>query len=491
MIENLIIGFEHLIQIKNLAMIPIGVIVGVMLGAIPGLGSSFAITIMIPMTYWMSPEQALIFLTNIGSASVFGGSLPAILLHIPGTGGSTATTWEGYSMTKKGEANRAVGISLFASSLGGFLGSVIVILFAPMLALYGLKFSYPEVFLIAILAVSLIASASGNLVKGFFAGFLGLLIASVGTDPISAIPRFTFHIYGLYDGVHYVVVLIGLFGISEIFFLVRKNQIVANEKDISSDVTDILEGSKDVFRNFKLFIQSSFLGTILGAVPGIGPAITNFMAYNLAVSYSKTPKKFGTGVPEGIVATESCNTATQSGALIPTCTLGIPGSGMTAALLAGFMLHGLAPGPQLFIQNPEGIYSILIAFSIGSLLIIPLVFGFIKYIVKIVYIQVNLLIPIILLMAVIGAFGINNSTIDIVIMIIFGILGYYMRLYNYPISALVLPIILGPKIEEGFRKGLMLSNGDYLIFFTRPICIMLWIIILLSITAPFFIRKLK
>lgn len=489
MIENLILGWQQLMQIQNIVMVPIGLFVGVTIGALPGMGSSFAIIIMIPVTFWMQPDQALIFLTNVGGASVFGGSIPAILMHIPGTGGSTATTWDGYSMTKNGEGIRALGISLFSSGMGGLFGATVVLFFSPIIASYALKFSYPEIFLVAILGLTLIASAVGHLIKGLIAGFFGLLLTTIGCDPLCALPRFTFGIESLYDGIHFVVALIGLFAFSEMLFLVRRELIITDRVAFKGKFKDLLQGVKDVISRPILFFRSAILGTFLGAVPGVGPAVTNFLAYDLAVSSSKEPHKFGTGIPEGVAAPEACNNATQAGALIPSFTLGIPGSGMTAALLGGLMLHGLIPGPLLFISDPGTVYSVLLAFLIGNPIMILMLLFVQKFIVKVVLVPSKILIPGILMLSIIGAYGIRNSVFDIILMVFFGLLGYFMRKYDYPIQAIVLPLILGSKIENGFRKGLMLGHGSPLIFFERPICIILWILILAAIVIPYLIRK--
>ncbi|MEW6410806.1 MAG: tripartite tricarboxylate transporter permease [Nitrospirota bacterium] len=489
MMEGILLGLDRVLQPDNLIMIPLGLIVGTIIGAFPGMGASFAIIIMIPLTYWMRPEQALIFLTNVGGSAEFGGSIPAILMHVPGTPGSTATCWDGYPMTKKGEAARALGISLFASGMGGLFGAIILLLLSPPIASFALKFSYPEMFLIALLGITLIGSATGKLVKAFLAGCLGLLVATIGSDPISAVPRFTFGIVDLYDGIHFVVALIGLFGFSEMLFLLKRKHIVSSESAFKGTFKDLLVGVKDVIKRPLLFLRVSSMGTVLGATPGIGPAITNIVAYNMAVSSSKEPHKFGTGIPEGVLAPEATNNATQAGALIPAFTLGIPGSGMTAALLGGLMLHGLVPGPMLFKNQPEVVYSVMLAFLIGNPLMILLLLSIQKQVVKIVLVPSKILIPVTLLLIIIGAYGIKNSWFDVGLMILFGILGYYMRTYEYPVQAFVLPLILGSIIEEGFRKGLMLGHGDPMIFFTRPLTIALWILIIASIVIPYVIRK--
>jgi len=463
-----------------------GVLWGIMFGATPGLSTTMSLALLVPLTFGYDANISIAFLIAAYSAGVYGGCLSAILINIPGTPSAIATTFDGYMMAKKNQAGQAIGYATIASGIGGIIGWFVLVSFTPILAKLALSFSNQEYVAITLFGVCILAYISpGSTFKGVIAGIFGLLLGTVGMDLITGIPRFDFGTVELLGGISVVPLAIGLFGLSEII-----NQIenYAVSYEIVKEVKNVLPKLKDILVHYRLIIKSSLIGTVVGVIPAAGDAISTMVAYAQGKASSKHPQKWGTGIPEGIIAPESANNGGVGGALIPMITLGIPGDPMTAVLIGGLMIHGLRPGPLLFRDNLPFVCTIFMSlfFAIIFTTIIGLLSA--KKIAMFLAIPRHFLLPVITVMCVIGAYAFNNSFFNIELMIIFGIVGYLMKKLNIPIAPVVLGHVLGPIFEDNFRRSLIITHGDIFTFFKRPISLTLIILILIFLFFP-FIRK--
>ncbi len=430
----------------NILVIILGVGAGIIIGAMPGLTATMGIAIALPLTFGMPPEVGLTLLISIFIGGIHGGGIPAILIKTPGTPASAATISDGFALTQKGEASIALGIHVFSSSTGSFLSTFILIFISTLVAEFALKFGAAEYFLLAILGLTIISAISGeSTIKGIIAGVLGLLLSTCGLDPMVGYPRFTFHNYNLMEGFSLVPALIGLFAISQIFF------------------------------------EIEITGSIIGAIPGPGAILGSFIPYQNEKRLSKHPEKFGHGAIEGIAAAEAGNNSAAIGALIPTLTLGIPGEAATAVLLGGLMILGLRPGPLLFKNNPEIVYAVFASIIIACfvLLIEGLIIA--QHMGRLITISKKILLPIILLLCVVGAFAIRRSVFDIGVALIFGILGYFLQKLNFGVVPVLLGLILGPIAESNLRRALIISRGNLTIFFNNWLDISLIFLGILSL----------
>jgi len=475
----------HVLSLINLFTIISGTLVGIVFGALPGLGPTLAVALMISVSFNMSADTALILLGAVYSGAIYGGSISAILLNAPGTPGSAATTFDGYPMSQNGQAGVALGISATASMVGGIFSVICLILFAPLIAQFSIRFGPPELFILAIFALSIIAAlSSSTLRRGLIAGGLGLILSFFGQDLMTGQSRFDFGILSLQDGIPFVVGLIGMFATSEAISLAeRQGSISQIGKMIGGGVK---EGIRLTFKYPVTLVRSSIIGTIIGAVPGAGIAAANFLAYMETVRSSKNPESFGTGNPEGVVASEASNNAVSGGSLIPTLTLGIPGNAVTAAFLGGVMIHGMRPGMDLFSINANITYALFIGLILANIVFFIVGICFTGLFSKITLVRNELLVPLIFILSIIGAFAINNRFSDIVICIIFGFLGYFLKKYGFPVIVVVLGMILGPIGERGFQQSLMMSGGSFLVFFSRPISLILLILTVMALFSNMF-----
>lgn len=475
MVEMLVSGFASILTIKGILLIMGGVILGLIFGSIPGLTATMAIAICLPITFGMHPIDGMALLMGLYIGGVSGGLIPAILLKLPGTPSSIATTFDGYPMARKGEAGKAFNFAIVASFMGGLLSILVLILIAPPLGKVALQFGPFEYFAIIIFALSLISSLSGDsLPKGMMAGLLGIGFAMVGSAPIDAFPRFTFGATSLNAGFSLLPVLIGLFAISEILTNAEKtvkDNLKVDMKKISYKVT-----LKEYLSQGWNWLRSSLIGIGIGILPGIGGGTSNLVAYAAAKNSSKNPEKFGTGVPDGVVASESSNNAAIGGALVPLISLGIPGDTVTALLLGGLVLHGLQPGPLLIQNNGDIVYAIFAALLVANLFMILFLFLGMRGFVKMLSIPQNILMPVILGLCIVGAYGENGRVFDVGALFFFGLLGYLMVKFGFPLTPLVLGFILGPLLETNLRRGLMMSQGDFMPFLTSPIAAVFLII---------------
>lgn len=485
MIDAIIAGGNVVLGIWPLIAIITGLLIGIVVGAVPGLSPSMGVALLVPFTYGMSPIIALILLIAIYIGASYGGSITAITINTPGTASAVVTAIDGYAKTQEGKAARALGISVVSSAVAGIIGTLILLIFAQPLAAVAVSFHPAEYFALAVFGLATISSLAGaNWLKAFIAALLGLLINTVGTDPISGTDRFTFDAPVLADGFLLIPALIGLFALSEVFSRIETHDIQTKQLKNFKQEWPIF---KDYWRLKWVTLRSALIGTLIGVFPGAGATIAAFISYDLAKKQSATPELFGKGSPEGIAAAEAANSGSVGGAMVPLLTLGIPGSATTAVLVGAMMIHKLNPGPQLFINSPALMYGLFVAMLLANLLL--LVFGLVgsRFWIAVTAIPKPVLFVFICLMAVIGAFSVRNSMFDVVCCLGFGILGWILKRKDYPLPPVVLGMVLGTIAETNFRRAVMMDSYD--IFFQRPISAILLLMALLSFVLPLLRQK--
>jgi putative tricarboxylic transport membrane protein len=483
--DVLTLGLPLVLTPSVLGLAVLGSLVGIIVGALPGLTAVMAVAIMIPLTYTMSPQEAFALLLTAYSGAVFGGSLGAILLNIPGTGAAIMTTFDGYPMRCRGEAGRAIGLAVTSSFVGGVASAFFLAFAAPIIALWALRWGAHEYFAVAFFGLGVIAYISPSILKGLIAGAFGLLISTVGTDPQSAYPRFTFGQADLMSGLQFVPVMIGLFGLGEIFIAIENGITLARIEKFKQKIRGLIPELPVLLRLIPTSLRSIIVGTIIGVIPASGPTIASVVSYGLEKRVGKRREEMGTGVPEGIASAEVANNAATGAAIVPLITMGIPGDSTTAVLLGAFLLHGLRPGPSLFIDRPEIISSILILFMLGNIFFF--LFGLLGMRLFVLVLQTpqKILLPAVMALCVIGSYAVQNSPFDILILIVFGCLGYLMRKLEMPVAPTILGFVLGPIVEDNLRRALILSDGNALDFFTRPVSATLILLTILLLVSPY------
>ena len=470
----------------TLAYTLFGIVVGLVIGAIPGLTATMAVALLLPLTFRMDGVSSLIMLSAIYASATYGGSYSAILFNTPGTPSSAATCLDGYEMTKKGQAGKAFTVSTISSVFGGLIGAFALLLIAPPLSRIALKFGPLEYFMIAIFGLSIIGGlASNNIIKGLLAGVLGLLLSIVGLDPMAAYPRLTFGSLYLESGIALVPALIGMFSVSQAMILAESATIIGSESvNREETIRPKLElpNKSELKIMARILPMCSIIGTFIGILPGAGGDIATWVGYNEARRASKHPEKFGTGIIDGLAASESANNAVCASAMIPLLTLGIPGSNVTAVMLGALLIHGIIPGRDLFTIQATSTYAIIIGIILANLLfgVIGLIIS--PHVVKLSKVPYQILTSIIVLFAIVGSYAINNSYMDVIVMTFFGLVGYLLRRYDFPVAATILGLILGPMAENGLRQAMIISNGNLLgLFIKSPISIMVFIATVFSI----------
>lgn len=450
-----------------------GVVLGIIFGALPGLTAAMGVALLIPLTFGMPSVEAFSALLGMYCGAIYGGCITAILVGTPGTVSAAATMLEGPALTAKGESRRALDMATVASFIGGIFSSLALVSVAPLLARAAMSFSAPEYFAVAVFGLTIVASLSqGQLVKGLISACLGLFFATIGLDPVTGDMRNTFDIPDLFNGLALVPVLVGLFAMSQVLNTVE--DVVRGVQLKSGAISKKGLTLRDLTSNAFNFLRSSVIGTAIGIIPATGVSAATFFAYSEARRHSKTPQNFGKGCLEGIAATESSNNAVCGGALIPLLTLGVPGDIVTAIMLGALMIQGLTPGPLLFIEHPVTVYGIFAAFIIANILMLVCGLAAVRGANRITAIPSGVLMPIVVTLCVIGGFAVNNSTFDLLIVAVFGVLGYLMLKCRFPLPPLLLAMILEPIAESNFRRALSISHNDYAIFYTSPVvCIML------------------
>lgn len=488
--ESVASGLELFLTPHALGMTLLGVIVGLLIGALPGLGPLMGIILLLPVAISLPPVAAMGFLIAIFVGGSCGGSISAILLRIPGTPLAAATLFDGYPMAKKGRASDAIGIAITASAIGGLIGGVVLIVGSPVLANFASDFAPPEYAMLAITGLFAIAIISGgSLVKGLISGCFGLLLATIGTDEFSTGYRFTFGNHNMLNGFHIVAVVVGLFAVSEMAAqimgrdLLKKPEIKIERPGFNSILLTL--------KNWKNLVRSSSIGVFFGALPGAGGVISSFTSYAIAKAWAKPDEKYGEGAEGGVVATEAANNATVGGTLVPSLALGIPGDASSAMLLGALLILGFVPGPILFEQQPDmvgGIFLVYLASNVFLLIAGILVTPLFVYILRIPKFY---LIPVVLLLCSIGTFALQASVFDLMVMLGFGLVGILFRAANYPLSPIVIGLILGPILENNLRRALLISREGYWIFVDRPVAATLLVINVLLVAGAIWVALRK
>ncbi|WP_172840494.1 tripartite tricarboxylate transporter permease [Virgibacillus phasianinus] len=483
--EGLLTSLEPI----NIMWIIIGGFLGTIVGMLPGLGPATAVAVLIPVTFGMEPVSALILMAAIYYGAMYGGSRSSILLNTPGDGSAIAATFDGYPMAQKGQAGQAMAISAVASFIGGVIAVIGFILLAKPLADFALKFGPAEYFLLMLLTLSAIVSLSmGKMVKGFISMLLGLLLSTVGIDTQSGVYRFTFGIPHLSEGIDFLIVIIGIYAIGEVLYNFLTIDEIKKEK---KKVGKIWFSKKQWKRSKWPILRSGPLGFIIGVLPGAGGSIASMISYTTEKQISKKPEEFGEGAVEGLAAPESANNAASVGAMIPLLTMGIPGSGTTAVMLGALIMLGIRPGPLLFENDPEMVWTLVNSMFIGNIALIIINILLVGLLVKILDTPAKVLYPIILLLAFIGTYTLSYSAIDFFLLLIFGYFGLLMKVMDFPIAPLVLAIIVGADMEQNFRMAILSSNGSLGVFFATPIAIGLIVLTLLSLFYPLIVKKIQ
>jgi putative tricarboxylic transport membrane protein len=483
--DYLLQGFVTALTPANLLWATIGCLIGTLIGVLPGIGPSSGIAILLPLTTILPPTSAIIMMAAIYYGAMYGGSTTAIVVNIPGEASSVPTALDGYEMAKQGRAGPALAISAVSSFVAGTLSLVGLTFFAPILANFALAFGPPEYFALMFMGLSLIISLSGRaLLKGVIAMALGLIASLIGQNPLTGAARLTFGSIELMAGVNFISVIIGLFAISEIMINVEK--ISSRMYDMKK--IDWMPKWADLKRCIGAMLRSTGIGFFLGLLPGCAPAVTTFIAYDVEKRISKHPEQFGKGAIEGVAAPEGANNATTSGGFVPLFAFGLPTGPALAVLLGGLMMYGLQPGPMLFKQNPQFVWAVIASMYIGNVILLVLNLPLVGMWARIALIPFPILGPLIILFSVIGAFSIRFMLFDVWVALLFGVIGYLMRKFGFPIAPMVLATVLAQMLETSLQQSLLISQGSPLIFFTRPIAVVFMALAFLSIIRGVWVQ---
>ncbi len=463
----------------------LGVLLGMLFGFIPGLGGAQALALLTPVTFGMPNNQAMAMLIGAMGAVPFGGSISAILINTPGTPQNAATTFDGFPLTRQGKAGYALGASASSSVMGALFGVLILIILIPLGKPVVLAFSYPEFFMMALMGISVIAVVSlGSVWKGLTAGAFGLLLSTIGYDPVTGSLRYTFGSDYLYNGIKIVPALIGLFAISECLeMMVKRKKLSEIKPDIAAVSSGVWDGIKATFQHFWLFIRCSVIGVIIGIIPGVGGSVSNFLAYGHAVQTVRDNPRFGQGDIRGVIAPQASDTAKDGGAMVPTILFGIPGSVETAVLLGALILHGLQPGPKLLLTNPDTVYVMI--FSLVASNVLAGIVGLLgaKYLARLTFLPTNLMAPLIMAIALIGAYATDGIWQDMIMALVFGAIGYIMNKYGFSRVPLVIALVLGTMFQQSYHQTIQAMGWQG--FFVRPISLILFLVTVLMVTIPF------
>jgi putative tricarboxylic transport membrane protein len=474
-------GFAVATQPVNLLYAFIGCVLGTLIGVLPGLGPAAGTAILIPITFNLDPIGAIIMLAAIYYGAMYGGTITSVLVNVPGEAASVITCLDGYQMAKQGRAGPALGIAAIGSFIGGTFATIALMVVSLPLANFALRFGPPEVFALLVVGLSLVTGLSGrSLLAALIMTMFGLLLAMIGMDPVRGAPRFTLNIPPLYDGVGFIPVVMGLFGVGEILLSMEKPVL----EIIKTKFTDLLPKKEEWKVSTGAIGRGTVIGFFLGLIPGIGAIIPTFLAYVVEKKVSKHPEKFGTGVIEGVASPETANNSYANGAMVPLLTLGIPGSPTLAVIMGAFIIHGLTPGPFLFKERPDVVWGLIASLYLGNVILLVLNLPLVGFWAKLLEIKYQYLYPGILLFCILGAYSLNQSVFDVGVMVVFGVLGYIFRKLDWPLAPTVLALILGPMMERALRTALEMSGGDLSILVTRPISAVLPIIAAIVLASP-------
>lgn len=486
---ELVAAFARLADPVNLLALGLSVLGGVLVGVIPGLGPFLAIVVLLPFTFRLAPDASLLALVGIFIGGSYGGAVTAILLGIPGTPLAAATMLDGRPMAERGEAGRGLGLAVTASVFGGIVSVALLTAFSPLLARLALNFGPAEYTLLGILGLTTVASvAPGSTLMGLLAAAFGLLLATVGSDSPTATPRFTFGLVALNAGPGLIPVLLGLFSIAQVLVMLE------GDTTRSTTVSGVARWPQwpkagEVRELAPTYVKSSVIGTLIGALPGAGGVIAAFVSYAEARRASRHPERFGTGTPEGIVASEAANSAVTGGALIPTLTLGIPGDAITAVIMGALFIHGLTPGPNLYRDHTDLLATVFVGMLLANLFMLPIGMYVVRAVVYAAGLRATLVIPGVLLISVLAAYAVQTSMLDVGNMFLFGLIGYLMRKLGFPLAPVVLGMVLGELIELSLRRALTVADGDVLALLTRPYALGIIVLIAILLLWPVLGRK--
>ncbi len=483
-LSNLSLGFSVALTPFNLFMATCGVVMGILIGALPGVGPPSGVALLLPLTFGMNPTSGIIMLAALYAGTMYGGTITSVLINTPGESASVVTCLDGYQMALQGRAGPALGIAAIGSFIAGTFGVVLLMLVSPALARWSLAFGPPETFALMLVGLTTVTLLTGeSAVKGYVSMVLGLMIAMVGFDIISGDARYAFGIPEMMDGIDFLPVAIGLFGLGEV--LAGAEEAKGNPMPHGRyGLRDVMPSANDWVRSRWAIARGTLLGFFIGVLPGAGPTISTFLSYALEKKVSRHPQEFGHGAIEGVAGPESANNAAATGAMVPMLTLGIPGSATTAIMLGGLMMWGLRPGPLLFEKNPEFVWGLIASQYIANVMLLVLSTAFIPLFVRALRVPYGILMPIIIIFCITGAYSLKNNVWDVGQMLVFGVLGYAMKKLGYSPAALTLALVLGPLAERALRQSLIISDSGLAIFFMRPISAVLTVAALAAVLVP-------
>ncbi len=484
--DYLRLGFGISLTYSNLLYCFIGVSLGTAIGVLPGLGPVGTIAILLPITFKMDLISSIIMLAGIYYGAQYGGTITSVLVNIPGEGASVVTCFDGYPMARKGRAGAALGIAAFGSFIGGTIGIIGLSILGLLLSRVALAVGPVEYSWLLILGLSLVIYlTSKSVTKGLMMAVLGLLLGTIGMDPVTGVERFTFGSQTLFEGLNISHLAMGIFGIGELLYIAEKEQYQSVLKP-PSRIRELLPNKNDWKVSAKPIARGTMLGFLLGCLPGGGAVVSSFLSYGLEKRLSQHPEKFGTGAIEGVAGPETANNSATSGAFVPLLTLGIPPNVVMALILGAFMIHGVTPGPLIIQEHPDIFWGIITSMYVGNIMLLILNVPLIGIFVQILRIRQQVLSPLIILFCCIGAYSVNNNVVDISIMMFFGIVGYFMRKYEFEPGPIMLAFVLGPMLEQAVRQAMIISHGSLTIFFSRPLSGVLFLVTLIVYISPIF-----
>ncbi|MCP5366395.1 MAG: tripartite tricarboxylate transporter permease [Hyphomicrobiales bacterium] len=486
--DTLALGLEHILTLPTLAAIVVGTVLGVVVGVLPGLGSVIGITMVLPFTFTMPQIPALALMLGIYCGSVYGGSISAIVINTPGTPQAAATALDGFPMAQRGDAGLAIGWATTASTIGGLFSVGVLVLAAPQLAAFSLNFTVIEYFALGVFALICIANVSrGAMAKGLLSGVIGLFLATVGVDQVTGDMRFTFDNFEMTAGISLIPAIVGLFALSEMFVRASESHVV--KESIAYKVGIRLPRLTDWRGRLGILLKSCLIGSFVGALPGTGAATAAFISYSEAKRSSRNRDKLGTGEPDGIISAESANNAVTGSAMVPTLALGIPGDPVTAVMLGTFIVHGLTPGPRLFSEHLDLVYAIF--FILVAVNVAMFIVGAIgaQAFTRVLRVPEPLLMTTVVVISLIGAYGVRGNPIDLITAFVAGIGGFLLRKNGFPLAPMVIGMVLSQMIENSLRQGLLITRGDFLAFFQRPISLTLFVLTFAILVWP-LVRRL-
>ena len=486
--DNLAVGFGAALAPLNLLFGVIGVTLGTAIGVLPGIGPALTISMLMPLTFGMDPVGAFIMFGGIYYGAMYGGSTTSILVKMPGEASSVMTVIDGYRMTLKGRGGAALATAAIGSFIAGTFSTVMLMMVAPVLVEFALGFGPAEYFALMVLALTAITGLSGESpAKGVFATLLGLALGTMGIDVQTGQARFTFGVQGLLGGMNVVVVTVGLFAVGEVFWYAATRRTSSDERAplVGGPVRLTREEWR---RSFPAWIRGTVIGFFTGVLPGAGATVASFLSYDAERRFSKAPEEFGNGAIEGVAGPEAANNASAGGSLVPLLALGIPGSGTTAVMLAAFQMYGLQPGPLLFSQDSALVWSLIASLYVSNVLLLVLNLPLIKVWVRLLHVPTPLLFGAVLAFSTLGVYTLNNNIFDVAIVCVLGILGFFMRRYGLPLAPTILAVVLGPLLEQHFRRAMAIADGDPTVFLTRPLSAAILVLALAAVSAPVLAR---